>query len=340
MASHKKLSDAPEIWRLAKDLGLSVRQDPVTAIVRRAVRRVQEIRKEFPCATLAELLDSVAAKLDTVFVEVYTDADVDALEGAYLARGETGFVALRSQLSPKVFGITFRLLRPTHLDRAFVSVIDCRGAKRYRAYFTKWHEVAHLLTLTAQRRLRFCRSHEPGERKDPEEALMDVIAGDAAFLPDIVRPYAAGHLTVDTIDNLRETLCPECSRYAALLGFAHAWSNPVLLVEVELAVRTAEALAKQCQFDFSTPLIAVPRATRVTSNEAARVAGLRIHRNMRIPEDSVIHSVFRGDAERLQATENLSMWSASDGTRLPDRSVRVDAFRLNDNVFALVNGDT
>jgi hypothetical protein len=338
MVFPRKLKDAPEIWRLAKDLGLQPRQGPVTAIVRHAIRRVQEIRKEFPCASLAELLEAVAAKLDTLFVEVHTDAEVDVLERAYLARGETGFVNLKAQLNAKVFGITFRLLRPTNIDRAFVSIIDCRGAKRYRAYFTKWHEVAHLLTLTAQRRLKFCRSHEPGERKDPEEALMDAIAGEVAFLPEIVRPHAHGRLTLDTIDQLREALCPECSRYAAVLGFAHAWSNPVLLVEVELALRTADAaLAEQGQFDFAAPAVAVPRATRVTPNEAARVAGLRIHRNMRIPEDSVIQCVFTGRAERLQAAENLGMWSASDGTRLTARSVHVEAFRLNESVFALIN---
>src|SRR4051794_34976717 len=110
MVSPKRLNDAPEIWRLAKDLGLQPRQAPVSAIVRHAVRRVQDVRKQFPCASLAELLEAVTANVDTVFVEIRTDADVDLVERAYLSRGETGFVNLRAQLHAQVFGITFRLL--------------------------------------------------------------------------------------------------------------------------------------------------------------------------------------------------------------------------------------
>lgn len=338
MVSPNKLKSAPEIWRLAKDLGLQPGEDPVGAVVRRSVQRVRKILKQFPCLTLAELLDTVAAHLDTVFLEVHADAELHDVGQRYLSRGETAFIDLGEQLNPRVFGLTFRLIRPMHLDRAFVSIIDCRGGKRYRSYFTKWHELAHLLTLTEQRRLKFCRSHEPAERKDPEEALMDAIAGEVGFLPEIVRRHARGHLSLESVDELRERLCPDCSRHAAVLGFAHAWPTPVLLLEVNLALRAADAaLADQGKFEFAAAATLVPRAVRVTPNEQAREAGLRIHRNMRVPEASVIYRLFAEGAERLEAEENLNMWSASDGTRLASRPVHVEAFRLNDQLFALIN---
>src|ERR1035441_6851450 len=94
------------------------------------------------------------------------------------------------------------------LELPFVSVIDCRGEKRFRSYYTKWHELGHLLILTDQMRLTFRRTHFGLEDKDPEEALVDVIAGAFGFLPDIVRPLAKGQPSFDGIEDIRIHLCP------------------------------------------------------------------------------------------------------------------------------------
>ena len=50
------------------------------------------------------------------------------------------------------------------------------------------------LTLTPQARLKFCRTHTEPEEKDPEEALMDVIAGEVGFCPQLVRPHATDEI--------------------------------------------------------------------------------------------------------------------------------------------------
>ena len=332
-----RLKNSPDLWRLARDLGIHQGSDPVVDIVGHAVRRVRRFLRKYPCATLTELLDMVAANLETEFVCVNTDDEVDELERQQLSHGETGFLNLRKQLGPTVYGITFRRLRAGRLDRSFISVIDCRGDKRHRAYFTKWHELAHLLTLTDQRRLKFLRSHAPEERKDPEEALMDIIAGEVAFLPEIVTSYAEGRLTFYEVERLRDRLCPDCSRQAALLGLVRAWPQPVLLLDITLGLKASEALAlEQGRFGFSPAAVAVPRATRVTINEAAKMAGLRIHPNMRVPSGSVIYQVFSEAAEHLYAFENLDMWSSSDGSRLPSQAVHVEARRLYHATYALI----
>ena len=64
--------------------------------------------------------------------------------------------------------------------------------------------------------------------------------------------------------------------------------------------------------------------------------GLEIFRNMRVPKKSVIYKVFSGEANYLEAIENLGWWEASDGTRLPLRRVLVEARRFGTDVHALL----
>jgi len=69
--------------------------------------------------------------------------------------GEVGFVDLVNELSEDVFGITIRRHKQQLFECPFVSIIDCRGSMVSARYFTKWHQIAHLLTLTDQLRLVF-----------------------------------------------------------------------------------------------------------------------------------------------------------------------------------------
>jgi len=97
------------------------------------------------------------------FVEIRTDEDLVRIKAEYVKRREVAVALLEETLSSEVFAMTFALSAPREGERPFVSIIDCRGGKAPRAYFSKWHEIAHLLTLTPQSRLQFCRTHaEPG----------------------------------------------------------------------------------------------------------------------------------------------------------------------------------
>ena len=159
-----------QIAYLASDLQLGHQRDPVAGILAFCHRRINDIVREFGCATLSELLRATAATLDTLFVEIRDDAELADVRTEYLARGERVFATLAEQLGPHVYAITFKLTQPREGDRRFVSVIDCRGDKAGRAYFSKWHELAHLLTLTSQTRLKFCRTHaEPKNKRTPKK---------------------------------------------------------------------------------------------------------------------------------------------------------------------------
>ena len=326
-----------EIARLAADLGLARRSDPVAAILAFCHGRINGILREFGCATLSELMSATAARLDTLFVEVHDDADLAGVRAGYLTRGELVFATLAEQLGPQVYAITFKLTRPREADRRFVSVIDCRDAKAARSYFSKWHELAHLLTLTSQARLKFCRTHSEAEEKDPEEALMDVIAGEVGFCPELVRPHATGEISFERIADLRERLCPDASQQASLIGLVKSWPAPCVLVEARPGLRARERRSlAQGRFLFHDGPAEVLRAVKVTVNSAAERASMIVHRNMRIPGESVIAQVFENGVASLEAEEDLAWWTSSSGRGLAQRPVIVRARRGWQTAEALI----
>jgi len=294
---------------------------------------------DFPdCKNLSDMLICVAAKAGTVFEVVRTDEELLAIRKKYTDMGEKGFAALVEDLSSEDdFGITIKRRKRESWEPLYVSVIDCRGDKAAREYFTKWHEVAHLLTMTNQMRLSFRRTHSSANRKDPEEVLMDVIAGRLGFRPPGGIHHNIDEISFELIDNLREQLCPEASKQSALIGFVKFWPTPCLLVCAQMGHRKREkAQAQQQRFDFVEEPASALRAVHVTASESARENGFTIFENMRVPETSVIHRVFNEEAIYDQAEEDLSWWKASNGTVLPSRRIFVKARYSWGSVEALI----
>ena len=321
------LKNSFQIARLAADLRLAHDGDPVGAILEFCHKRIDDILREFPCCTtLSDLMRAAAARLDTLFIEIHDDARLVDIRTDYVARGELVFATLADQLGPDVYAITFKLTRPRDSDRRFVSIIDCRGTKAARVYFSKWHELAHLLTLTPQARLKFCRTHAEPEQKDPEETLMDVIAGEVGFCPQLVRPHATGEISFERIAALRELLCPDASQQASLIGLVKSWPAPCVLVQARPALKARERRSLvQERFPFHDGPAAVLRAVNVTVNRAAERTGMTIHRNMRIPGESVIVQVFEDSGNSLEAEEDLAWWTSSSGSGLAPQPITVKA---------------
>ena len=57
---------------------------------------------------LSELLEIAASKLGTRFEEIRSDEDLEEVRGRYSRQGEKAFAELHEELSPQVFGVTFR----------------------------------------------------------------------------------------------------------------------------------------------------------------------------------------------------------------------------------------
>ena len=237
----------------------------------------------------------------------------------------------------KDYAITIRRMHREGWEPQFVSVIDCRGEKIYRSYFSKWHELAHLLTLTPQMRLVFRRTHSKEAVQDPEENLMDIIASEVGFFREFLPCDVGSDISFDMIERIRKECCPDASRQAALIGIVKVLPQPCILVHAELALRRSEAAhASQMVMDVGligpTPTL---RATHVTVNEAAREQGINLHKNWRVPEKSVIMRVFESGTYAT-ALEDLSWWRTSSGSTLAACAVTVKAKKNWDAVEALL----
>ena len=333
-----RLSQTPQLQTLARDLGLKLSDNVVRDILRHCDQRIRKLLSDFTDEqNPGSILDWLASKLGTRFEIVRTDDELRSLQEKYVALEEIGFVDLVKELSDDAFGITIMRHKQEHFEPPFVSIIDCRGNKVSRRYFTKWHEIAHLLTMTDQMRLVFRRTQCSAESKDPEEILMDITAGQFGYRPPSTFKFETDEISFEAIETLRLLLCPESSKQAALISFIKFWPSPCMLVTAKLGMRKKEERqAAQNRFDFTEAPPEYLRAVKITLSDVAREEGFTIFRNMRVPESSVIFRVYTDTVNELAADEDLNIWGSSDGSFLSSRKVRVKARKCWDGVEALI----
>lgn len=328
-----------KIWDIANALRLPHNGSPADAILAHCVERAGTMLADFPdCATPSELLEIMAATLGTSFEVVTSDDELPALQKRYVESGEHGFATLDKDLHGDVYGVTYRKMKARTGERPFVSVIDCRGDKSLRSYFTKWHEIGHLLILTDQQRTTYKRTHARGTSKDPEETLVDVIAGHFGFLPQFLVPEIGSDVAFADVDRIRCKLCPDASLLASAIAYAKHHSEPCVLIAAKLALKKdEEANLLQGSFGFYEPPAPRLRVQVVVPSESAKEHGLYIPKNYRVPETSVIHRVHAGLQEYGVASECLSSWESSDGKHLESLQIRVETRKSFDAVLALIS---
>jgi hypothetical protein len=272
-----KLNSSTTVHVLAADLGLKPSSTPVQDIVSFCQRKVKQFLGDFKdCTKPSQLLSLAANKLGTTLIEVHSNADMQWVVKEYVERGELASATLAEELTDDVFGLTLKLVHAGRFDLPYVSIIDCRGSKARRAYFTKWHELGHLLILTDQRRLTFRRTHSLHESKSPEESLVDVLAGEFAYYAPMVRPLAKGQISFAAIQAIRDELCPDGSFTSAMIGVAKAWPRPCILVEARLGWKKGDGDPSQGTLGFTEAPVAELRAVNVAINEPARKLQVKI----------------------------------------------------------------
>ena len=330
-----RLDSKPQIGKLANDLGLKGAGKPVAEIVDYVRRRVRKVVKTYKCGNLAELLNAAAHDAKTVFREVHCDADLDPIVAEFVPQGETIFANLRNELREHDYAITLKRQHAAKFDLPFVSIIDCRGPKAFASYFTKWHELAHLFTLTPQMRLVFRRTHAAAIL-DPEESLMDVIAGEMAFWPDFLNADRDQEISFELIDRIRKEFCPQASLQASMIGIVKALPKPCILLTAQLSLKKGQRLgAAQLRFANCPAPTEQLRAVHVSVNRAAREENVLMHAHWRVPERSAIYRAFEQSAD-FEAIENLDWWTTSDGSQLPSCNVLVKAKYSPGSVTALL----
>ncbi len=86
-------------------------------------------------------------------------------------------MTLEVELSGETFGITIKRHCREEWEPLYVAVIDCRGDKGARVYYTKWHEIAHVLTLTDETRTCFKRTHSSLSLRPSDQMTKSLLVG-------------------------------------------------------------------------------------------------------------------------------------------------------------------
>ncbi len=212
----------------------------------------------------------------------------------------------------------------------YVAVIDCRGDKLSRRFFTRWHEIAHRLTTHADMPEPVYRSEN-----DPIERMMDRVASHVGFYEPLFGPAfdremdGRPRLSFEVVDLIRRRAFTDASFQSTLFACHRRLAQPAVYIEAseELKVEDKREInrGRQWLFEDLRPVSQL-RAVKVVQNDAAKLKGLFIAPNMRIPESSLIHlhpatTVWR----RRSRTKNLSGdGSIPGGKRLRRRGGAMD----------------
>lgn len=325
------LDQEEDVIDLAIRLGLT--GTPVEAIVNFCQQQIDGwVAEAGGVASIADLESLVASRLNLVFEEVNDDGDLNELKYRYAKRGEFVFATLNDDLTPDTFGTMIRLKDGSH-----VAVIDCRGEKAARRFFTRWHEIAHLLVENDVEKQVFRATDEPMER------LMDQIAGHVGFYDPLFTPLFNTHLagrellTFEVIDQIRQAFYSYASFQSTLFACHRRLPTPMLYLEASMAYSVGErrGLKQKHMFDHDTPEKKL-RVQLTLPNSAAADMRLTARWNMRVPESSIVYSAFHNGLTNTSGEENLKSWTFSSGGYLMDCDVFVEARRLDQTVMATI----
>jgi hypothetical protein len=338
-----------QITRLARSLGLNGLDGPVSQITDFCMRRIEAMTNGVTITSLDQLEETVALKLNLVFEEIWRDEDIERVVQKYAVKlKDPAFASIRNHFNEDTFGTTFLRKKASPSEPSqYVAVIDCRGTKAHRRFYTRWHEIAHLLTLPPKEGAPVNRS---SIKKSPTESLMDIIAGTVGFFDPLFRPKverlveSSGKLTFGGIEALRQAHCPMASFQSTLIACVTRAPCPAIYLEAQMGHKK-EQLVKLDESQLKLFAVDEPEAklrlVRVTANDQAKLRRLRFDRNMEVPGESIISRLFReavqdrGSGEAAGG-ESLAIWQHSDGRSLGTTTVIVEARRLKDRVYALV----
>lgn len=350
------LSNDLGVIKLARDLHLPQGGDPLSVIREFAIGRVH--RTIAACPVPVDDLDTlravVADKFRVCLEFLYRDQDI-----ARVATEHAEFHPFLSHRLQEEFvegdteGITLERHEWDPVRYRYLAVVDARGQRVSRAFFTAWHEITHLIIHPEQLPFPgFRRSPSPQEAaKDPIESVVDHVAARIGFYPPLFAPILdkatrnEGGFTFRALDQARSAADPGPSLHATALASINFASEPMMFLSADLACKKAEARAlrsRQQTFEFAVvePKFDL-RAVTVAANDAAKRSQLVIHPNIRVPRESVVFIAFEnsGDVE-LCGHEDQAWWENSKRGRLPALPLRVQAVRRGRFVYGLLQAGT
>ena len=334
-----------ELVSAARRLGLPTHGDIEPLLIEHAVKKVRTwIAAHGKPATLSDLLQKIAVSFAVEIIEIHSDEDVEALHSRIPPAREPVLARLTHELDDSTDAVIFQRQNRDAWEMPFLAAINCRGWHRSRGYFSKWHEVIHLL-LDGQQ-LRFAFRKTSAKKKHPEEILVDKIAGVVAFHPDLFQPVLArevaraGRLTFDVVERVRGEIAPDASRESTLYACLRKSTDPVYFISARLGYKRSETtqlddlLSGLSETNAPQPKLRVRLAS---ASPAVPSLGIRVHENMQVPETSVAAEVFNSGERSAHRREALDIWQTSDGGSIGSGDIEVEASRRGDEVWCLLH---
>ena len=342
MTSERREAYQRELRAAAKRLGLPAHGNLETALLRHATEAIAALSSKCAPGNLSELLDHSATCLGLEIVEVHGDHDLKSLLERIPPTREPALARVRMELDDKTDAVVLQRQNPEPWERRYLAVINCRSWHVHRRYFSKWHELVHLLLEGRQLRLEFRRTAV--ERKHPEEILVDKIAGELAFYPPIFVPILLEELGEDrrltfaAIERVRQRIAPEASWHATLLAAVRHSPKPTYAIRAQLGLKkNEERQARDLLSTVTEPPAAKLRVKEASANTAAETLGIRVHLNMEVPADSVATAAFEAASSTLQTgDEDLGLWRTSGGP-IGEGRIGVEALRRSDDLWCLLH---
>lgn len=345
---------------LIHELGLSSNGDPVHELrnyVREEVGRLTDPFDDI--TTLNHLLRVVAGRLRVDLQFIISDGDISRLPSK---SGEE--IDLPAKHARKEFGgdgSTEGLLlhhpnsKPQGHD--YLAIVDARGSKLYRAYFTAWHEIAHILITPHRLEDEKIRRTLPREnRTNPVERLVDDSASQIAFHEPIFRSalkraYSrVGKLSFGLIEEAigealeEESGVPRPSLHATSQACLRLSDIPICFMRVDTSLKKREReRLNSPQMSFPEMEIPKPkpklRVAEIYRNERAS-STFEIASNMRVPPSSVIHRAYYGKespSEESIEIEEQSEWETSTDGHLSPLPIAVSVAQRGPYTYALLS---
>ncbi|MBM4432798.1 MAG: hypothetical protein FJ025_02205 [Chloroflexi bacterium] len=347
MAKRNQLAYENELVRVANNLKLNKRGNIEAAIKEYCRRKLAGwIKAHGQPKTLTELLGLFVASLNMDFVEISDEADIKNLLERIPPSREPVMARLESELDDETDAITIQRTACESWERPFLAIINCRNWHSRRAYFTKWHEIVHRILEGQQLRMAFRKTR--AYRPDPEEVLVDRVAASLAFYPEIFRPFieqelaSTGKLTFDGADRVRQEAVPEASLQSTVIACLDCCPHPMWFIVCGMGYkRDEERRLSSKQGRLFPDERGLPqqqlRIQQVGSNSPATDLGIMPYQNMRVPHSSIVTRAYNDPFGLTHhGIESLSDWETSASGPIGYGEVEVEAFRRDDEVWALL----
>lgn len=330
-----------ELRAAARRLGLPLHGNLESALLKHATDAIAALVATCaPTTNLQQLLEHAATSLGLEIVEINADSDLSALLKRIPPLRDPALARVALELDDVTHAVVLRRQNPEPWERRYLAVINCRGRHGQRRYFSKWHELVHLLLEGKQLRLAFRTTK--AEHKHPEEILVDKIAGALAFFPAIFEPVLHdeiqhdGRLTFAAVDRIRQRIVPDASWHATALAAVRCAPSAACLVRARMGLKKSEERqAEDLLASVSTAPVSKLRVKEAFVNQVAEDAGIRVHVNMEIPVGSVAMTAYAGSVAPLVATEDLALWRTSSGA-IAEGRVTTEAVRRGDDLWCLL----